>query len=55
MTIATNHGGERPHLAGIGWYWGILELLPKETSDRRRRKPLYFFVDIFWGSRFQSR
>ena len=38
MTIATNHGGERPHLAGIGWYWGILELLPKETSDRRVRQ-----------------
>ena len=43
-------------LVGIGEFWSYSqERCQTEGSDRRRRKPLYFFVDIFWGSRFQSR
>lgn len=25
-------------MAGIGWHWGILELQPREMSDRRVRQ-----------------
>ena len=43
-------------LVGTGEFWSYCpKRYQTEGSDRKRWKPLYFFVDIFWGSRFQSR